>query len=90
MLKIWADMALDDYCNFFELNQKKLIKMVHDLIKDIERNGVDKGRGQPEPLKYELTGYWSRRIDLANRLVYKVDGDKLYIVQCGTHYHQEK
>ena len=64
--------------------------MVHDLIKDIERNGVDKGRGQPEPLKYELTGYWSRRIDLANRLVYKVDGDKLYIVQYGTHYHQEK
>lgn len=64
--------------------------MVHDLIKDIERNGVDKGRGQPEPLKYELTGYWSRRIDLANRLVYKVDGDKVYIVQCGTHYHQEK
>ena len=64
--------------------------MVHDLIKDIERNGVDKGRGQPEPLKYELTGYWSRRIDLANRLVYKVDGDKLYIVQCGTHYYQEK
>ena len=90
MLKIWADVAWDDYCNFFELNQKNLIKMVHDLIKDIERNGVDKGRGQPEPLKYELTGYWSRRIDLANRLVYKVDGDKLYIVQCGTHYHQEK
>ena len=64
--------------------------MVHDLIKDIERNGVDKGRGQPEPLKYELSGYWSRRIDLANRLVYKVDDDKWYIVQCGTHYHQEK
>ena len=69
------------------MNQKKMIKMVHELLKDIERNGVDKGRGQPEPLKYEFSGYWSRRIDLANRLVYKVDGDKLYIVQCGTHYH---
>lgn len=90
MVKIWADVAWSDYCQFFDLNQKKLIKMVHELIKDIERNGEDKGRGQPEPLKYELTGYWSRRIDLANRLVYKVDGDKLYIVQCGTHYHQEK
>ena len=67
-----------------------MIKMVHELIKDIERNGVDKGRGQPEPLKYELTGYLSRRIDLANRLIYKVDGDKLYVVQCGTHYHQGK
>lgn len=90
MVKIWADVAWADYCQFFDLNQKKLIKMVHELIKDIERNGEDKGRGQPEPLKYELTGYWSRRIDLANRLVYKVDDDKLYIVQCGTHYHQEK
>ena len=90
MLKVWADVAWDDYCKFFELNQKKLINMIHDLIKDIERNGQDKGRGQPEPLKHELSSYWSRRIDSANRLVYKVDGDKLYIVQCGTHYHQEK
>ncbi len=88
MIKVWADVAWNDYCAFFELHQQKLIKTVHDLIKDIERNGVDKGRGQPEPLKYELAGYWSRRIDSANRLVYKVDVDKLYIVQCGTHYHK--
>ncbi|MBO5400773.1 MAG: type II toxin-antitoxin system YoeB family toxin [Spirochaetaceae bacterium] len=54
------------------------------MIKDIERNGADKGRGQPEALKHEFTGYYSRRIDPANRLVYKVDGDKLNIVQCGT------
>jgi toxin YoeB len=90
MVKVWADVAWADYCQFFELHKHKLVRMTHDLLKDIERNGVDKGRGQPEPLKYELKGYWSRRIDLANRLVYKVDGDKLYIVQCGTHYHQEK
>ena len=90
MIKVWADVAWNDYCQFFELNQKKQVKMVHELIKDIERNGVDKGRGQPEPLKHELAGYWSRRIDLANRLVYKVDDDKLYIVRCGTHYHQGK
>lgn len=90
MTKIWSDFAWDDYCKLFELHQQKLIKMVHELIRDIERNGADKGRGQPESLKYELAGYYSRRIDLANRLVYKVDGDKLFIVQCGTHYHQEK
>ena len=79
-----------DIAIFFELHQQKQIKMVHILIRDIERNGVDKGRGQPEPLKHELSDYWSRRIDLENRLVYKVEGDKLYIVQCGTHYKQEK
>ncbi len=90
MIKIWADVAWDGYCNFFELHQQKQIKMFHILIRDIERNGIDKGRGQLEPLKYELSDYWSRRIDLENRLVYKVEGDKLYIVQCGTHYKQEK
>ena len=90
MIKIWSDIAWDDYCKFFELHQQKLIKMVHELIKDIERNGEDKGRGQPEPLKHELSEYWSRRIAPANRLVYKVDEGKLYIVQCGTHYHQGK
>lgn len=88
MVKIWADVAWDGYCKFFELHQQKQIKMTHELIKDIERNGYDKGRGQPEPLKHELTGYWSRRIDSENRLVYKVDDEKLYIVQCGTHYQQ--
>ena len=65
-----------------------MIKSTHDLIKNIERNGIDKGKGQHEPLKHELPGYWSRRIDTVNRLVYKVEDNKLYIVQCGTHYHQ--
>ena len=57
-------------------------------LQDIERNGTDKGKGQPESLKHELSGYWSRRIDKENRLVYKVEEEKLYIVQCGTHYKQ--
>ncbi len=88
MVKVWSDIAWNDYCEFFNKHQQKLIKNTHDLIKDIERNGIDKGKGQPEPLKHELSGYWSRRIDTANRLVYKVEDNKLYIVQCGTHYHQ--
>lgn len=88
MVKVWSDLAWQDYCELFNKHQQKLIKNTHDLIKDIERNGVDKGKGQPEPLKHELSGYWSRRIDTANRLVYKVENNKLYIVQCGTHYHQ--
>ena len=85
MIKIWSDIAWNGYCQFFEKNQKNLIKSTHDLIKDIERNGTDKGKGQPESLKHELSGYWSRRIDKENRLVYKVEE---YIVQCGTHYKQ--
>ncbi len=88
MLKIWSDLAWKDYCDFFDSHQYKLIKSVHDLLKDIERNGVDKGKGQPERLKHGFSDYWSRRIDLANRLVYKVENDELYIAQCGTHYHQ--
>ena len=80
MIKIWSDIAWNGYCQFFEKNQKNLIKSTHDLIKDIERNGTDKGKGQPESLKHELSGYWSRRIDKENRLVYKVEEEKLYIL----------
>lgn len=89
MVKVWSDLAWSDYCKFFELHQQKLIKMVHELLKDIERNGESKGRGQPEPLKHELVGYWSRRIDSENRLVYCVVDDEIRIAQCGTHYHKD-
>ena len=88
MVKVWSAIAWKDYCDLFNKHQQKLIKNTHDLIKDIERNGVNTGKGQPEPLKHELSGYRSRRIDTTNRLVYKVEDNKLYIVQCGTHYHQ--
>ncbi len=88
MVKIWSDLAWNDYLDFFNKHQKDLIKSVHELINDIERNGVDKGKGQPEQLKYELSGYYSRRIDQKNRLVYKVEKNQLFIVQCGTHYQQ--
>ena len=88
MVKVWSDIAWKDYCELFDKHQQKLIKSTHDLIKDIERHGGDTGQGPPEPLKHELSGYWSRRIDSVNRLVYKIKDDKLYIVQCGTHYHK--
>jgi toxin YoeB len=68
VIKIWSDIAWNGYCQFFEKNQKNLIKSTHDLIKDIERNGTDKGKGQPESLKHELSGYWSRRIVLYTKL----------------------
>lgn len=57
------------------------------MIKDIERNGADKGIGKPEPLKENLSGYWSRRIDDKNRLVYRVDeNEDIIVYSCKGHY----
>ena len=66
---------------------KKTIKRINALIQDIERNGFDKGIGKPEPLKENLNGFWSRRIDEVNRLVYRVEGGILQIVSCKGHYN---
>ena len=62
-------------------------KKVNAIIRDIERGGYE-GIGKPEPLKDNLSGYWSRRIDDYNRIVYKIDGEVVEIVQCCIHYHQ--
>ena len=56
-------------------------------MKDIERNGYT-GIGKPEPLKYGFSGYWSRRIDNYNRIVYKIENNILKIAQCGLHYNE--
>jgi len=61
------------------------MKRVNQLLKDIERNGYD-GIGKPEPLKGDMSGWWSRRIDDINRLVYRIDDDKIIIATCRTHY----
>ena len=80
----WTSKAWEE---FIELHSKdhKMVKKVIKLIKDIERNGY-LGIGKPEPLKGDLSGYWSRRIDSKNRIVYKVEDDIIKIVQCGSHY----
>ena len=67
-------------------NDKKLLKKANALLKDIERGGYD-GIGKPEPLKGNLSGYYSRRIDDYNRIVYKIENNIIEIVQCGTHCH---
>ena len=85
MKKTWTDEAWEDYLNL--QNDKKLLKKANALLKDIERGGYE-GIGKPEPLKGNLAGYWSRRIDDYNRIVYKTEGEVIEIVQCGTHYHQ--
>ena len=84
MKRIWSDEAKADYLYWNE-QDRKTRNRINKLIKDVELNG-NKGIGKPEPLKGEWAGYWSRRIDRKNRLIYKIDGNRLNIAQCRTHY----
>jgi toxin YoeB len=84
MNKIWSDRAWDEYLQWQTLD-KKTLKKINSLVKDIERNGLSEGIGKPEPLKYRKA--WSRRIDHENRLVYNIDSDNnLLIISCKGHY----
>lgn len=87
MIKAWSDEAWEDF-EYWLKNDKKTLKRILTIIKDIERNYYV-GLGKPEPLKHNLSGYWSRRIDEANRIVYKVENEVLKIVQCGSHYRDK-
>jgi toxin YoeB len=84
MNKVWADQAWEDYL-YWQTQDKKTLKRINQLIKDIDRNGYE-GIGNPEALGENYSGFWSRRIDEKNRLVYRVNGDKIEIAQCRTHY----
>ena len=84
MKKNWHDRAWDDYL-YWQTQDKKTLKKINNLLKDIDRNGYE-CIGQPEPLTGDLSGYWSVRIDKENRLVFKVEGEIIEIVQCKTHY----
>ncbi|MDR0703940.1 MAG: Txe/YoeB family addiction module toxin [Planctomycetaceae bacterium] len=85
MNKIFSNEAWEEYL-FWQLHDKKILKRINMLLKDIDRNRYS-GIGKPEPLK-NLQGFWSRRIDDKNRLVYKIEKDHIVIVQCGSHYEQ--
>ena len=85
MNKIWTDVAWEDYL-YWQTQDKKILKRINKLILDIERNGNMHGIGKPEPLQYDLQGYFSRRIDDRNRLVYVVDDAGLNIISCRYHY----
>lgn len=84
MNKLWSDKAWDDYL-YWEMQYKKTLKRINELIKDIERNGLSDGIGKPEALKYIKA--WSRRIDHENRLLYNIDTlGNLWIISCKGHY----
>ena len=84
MKKVWADSAWDDYL-YWQKTDKKMLNKVNELIKSCERTPFD-GIGKPEPLKDNLKGFWSRRIDNEHRLVYKIEDENLIIAQCRFHY----
>ncbi len=84
MRKIWFEEAWEDYL-YWQNQDRKTLKRINALVRDIERSNFE-GLGKPEPLKGDLSGFWSRRIDDVNRLVYRISGDVLEILSCRGHY----
>ena len=81
---IFAPEAWEDYL-FWQETDKKAVRRIHELIKDTTRSPFS-GIGKPEPLRFALSGYWSRRITAEHRMVYKIDQDSLLIAQLRYHY----
>ncbi|MEH2941272.1 Txe/YoeB family addiction module toxin [Oscillospiraceae bacterium 44-5] len=84
MRLVWEDDAWEDYL-YWQTQDRKILKRVNLLIKDIRRSPFD-GIGKPEPLKHNLSGWWSRRIDDTDRIVYYEQDGIIYIVSCRGHY----
>lgn len=87
MNKLWDDMAWEDYV-YWQSQDRRTLRRINALIKDIDRNGYA-GIGKPEPLTGDLSGWWSRRIDEANRIVYRIRAGVVEIIQCGSHYRDK-
>jgi toxin YoeB len=83
-LLAWTDEAWDSYL-YWQTQDKKTLKRINKLIVDVKRSPFE-GIGKPEPLKENLTGFWSRRIDDTNRLVYAIDDHAITIISCRYHY----
>ena len=84
MRLLWEDDAWEDYL-YWQTQDKKMLKRVNALIKDIRRSAFE-GIGKPEPLKHNLSGWWSRRIDETNRIVYYEKDGIIHFVACRDHY----
>ena len=81
---VFSSQSWGDYL-YWQQTDKKILKRINDLIKDIQRTPFE-GIGKPEPLKYSLSGFWSRRITEEHRLVYEVSDSDLLIAACRYHY----
>jgi len=87
MNKIWQDDVWEDYI-YWQTQDKKTLKKINLIIKDIERGNFE-GLGKPEALSENLSGYWNRRIDNKNRIVYRIKNNRVEIAQCGSHYRDK-
>jgi len=83
----WEEKAWLEYL-YWQTNDKKILKKINNLLKDIDRNWYN-CIGKPEPLKGDLSGWWSVRIDEKNRLIFKIENDELKVYQCKEHYNDK-
>ena len=82
---MFTERAWEEYC-YWQNQDRKTLKRINQLLIDIKRNEFA-GIGKPEPFKNDLSGFWSRRIDEANRIVYRIANEQIEIVQCKGHYN---
>jgi toxin YoeB len=75
----------DAWQDYLSYNDRKLVKRINDLLEDIRRHGHE-GKGKPEPLRGNWSGFWSRRINCEHRLVYRIRGEDIEIAACRYHY----
>lgn len=81
---VFSKNSWEDYTSWLK-EDKNMLKKINELIKDIQRNPFE-GKGKPEPLKYDLSGLWSRRIDREHRLVYQIKEKEILIYSCRYHF----
>ena len=80
----FKNKGFEDYLHW-QTQDRKMLKRINLLIREIDRHD-HAGIGKPEPLKHQLQGWWSRRIDDEHRLVYRIEGNEIHIMSCRTHY----
>lgn len=86
MKVLFHESAFKDYIDW-QTRDKQTLKKINDLIKDISRHPFE-GLGKPEALRHQLKGYWSRRINHEDRLIYVIEGDNIIIISCKSHYEK--
>lgn len=84
MNKAFTDIGWEDHL-YWQTEDRKTLRKINTLLKDIERNG-NEGIGKPEPLTGDLSGFWSRRINQTDRLIYALEMDQIIIIACRYHY----